>query len=418
MSRTAVLRIPDFSILFVGRILATMSLQAQAVMVGWHVYELSKDPLLLGLIGLCEAIPAIGFAFIAGHVVDNRRPAQIYRIAVAVLVLNSLLILSTTLPGLPLSAGTSVVVLFVGVFISGMARSFTSPSVFALIAHIVPRPLLPEAAAWNSWCFQIAAIAGPALGGVLYGTCGPTIAFSFPPILMLAAFVAIQFFSRSTFAIRSESVREPFVTSIRSAVRFAVGQKVLLSSMTLDMFSVLFGGAVAILPMFSDQVLHAGSVGLGFLRSAPSFGSALVVLLMALFPLKVISGRMLLCAVGGFGLCIVGFAFSTHFVPAFIFLALSGAFDGVSMVIRNTILQLLTPQNMRGRISSLSLIFITSSNEIGAFESGVAARFLGLIPSIIFGGVMTLGIVLGTSWAAPELRATRIRPDLRDDAAT
>jgi hypothetical protein len=181
--------------------------------------------------------------------------------------------------------------------------------------------------------------------------------------------------------------------------------------MTLDMFSVLFGGATAILPMFSDQVLHAGSFGLGLLRAAPSVGSGIIAVFLAIRPLRIISGRMLLYMVGGFGLCIVAFALSTSFIPAFIFLALSGAFDGVSMVIRGTILQLLTPGNMRGRISSLSLIFITSSNEIGAFESGLAARVLGLIPSLIFGGTMTLMIVGGTSWLSPGLRRTRIRPD-------
>lgn len=386
-----------------------MSLQAQAVMVGWHVYELSKDPLLLGLIGLTEAVPAITFAFLSGHIVDNRRPAAIYRVSVWILVLNALLIWAVSVPHIPFTAEVRLAVLFCAVFVSGMARSFTSPSAFALISHVVPRALLPEASAWNSWAFQTAAIFGPALGGLLYGGCGPTIAFALPPLLMGCSLLAIHFFSPSTQQMKSPSLNEPFVKSVLAGIRFVAGQKVLLASMVLDMFSVLFGGAVAILPMFSDQILHAGSMGLGFLRAAPSVGSGLIALFLTFKPMRTISGRMLLYMVAGFGVCIIGFAFSRYFGLAFFFLAASGIFDGVSMVIRNTILQLLTPANMRGRISSLSLIFITSSNEIGAFESGLAARLLGLIPSIVFGGGMTLFIVASTAWAAPALRRARIR---------
>jgi MFS family permease len=291
-----------------------------------------------------------------------------------------------------------------------MVRSFTAPSVFSLISHVVPKGLQAEAAAWNSSAIQLAAIFGPALGGLLYGHFGPLTAFAAPPVFMVGALFLQTLFSENTRTMRSPSQREPFFASVHSGIRFALQQKVLLSSMTLDMFSVLFGGAVAILPVFSDQVLHAGSEGLGFLRAAPSVGSAVMALFLALRPLRMISGRMLLMAVAGFGLCILGFAVSREFWLTFFFLAASGAFDGVSMVIRNTLLQLYTPAHMRGRISSLSLIFITSSNEIGAFESGVAARLLGLIPSILFGGAMTLFVVGTTAWLSPELRRTRFKP--------
>lgn len=388
-----------------------MSLQAQSVVVGWHVYELSKDPLMLGLIGLVEAIPAIGFAFIAGHIVDRKRPAQVYFWCVSVLVVNAIMIWLTALKSLPFTDTLRLGALFFSVFISGMVRSFASPSVFAMISHIVPRGNMSEASAWNSSAFQTAAIIGPAIGGLLYGSFGAVVAFAFPPILMFAALILIYFFSEEIKKMVNPSPREPFVASILSGVKFAYNEKVLLSTMMLDMFSVLFGGATAILPMFSDQVLHAGSMGLGFLRAAPSAGSAFIAIFLAIRPLRVMSGKMLLCMVGGFGACIIGFAFSRSFTPAFVFLALSGAFDGVSMVIRGTILQLLTPMNMRGRISSLSLIFITSSNEIGAFESGVAARFLGLIPSLILGGTMTILIVAGTACLSPRLLRTRIQPD-------
>jgi MFS family permease len=410
MGRSQVLKIPDFRNLFFGRVLTSMSLQAQAVIVGWHIYELTHDPLMLGLMGLVEAVPAIGFAFIAGHIVDNRRPAIVYFWCVFVLVVNALLIWMTAIKQVPLADTWRIGILFFSVFVSGMVRSFASPSVFSMISHIVPKAHQSEASAWNSSAFQTAAIVGPAVGGLLYGRFGAAVAFGFPPVLMLAALILIGFFSEDIKKMFSPSKREPFLQSIRSAVSFALKQKVLLSTMCLDMFSVLFGGATAVLPVFSDQVLHSGSMELGFLRAAPSIGSAVVAIFIAIRPLRVISGRMFLSMVAGFGLSLLGFAFSKSFAPAFLFLVVSGAFDGVSVVIRSTILQLLTPSNMRGRISALSLIFITSSNEIGAFESGLAARVLGLVPSLIFGGSMTMAIVGATSWLSPGLRRTRIQP--------
>jgi len=411
MGRAQVLKIPDFRLLILGRILTVISLQAQAVMVGWHVYELSKDPLMLGLMGLVEAVPAIGFAFISGHVVDNRRPAQVYTICVATLVLNAILIWMSAWQALPLGASSRIGILFCSVFISGMVRSFSSPSVFSMISHIVPRVNQAEAAAWNSSAFQIAAIFGPALGGLIYGYFGAQIAFGVPFVFMLASFTLILFFSDEIRQMMSPSKREPFFASLRAAIKFVGHEKVLLSSMLLDMFSVLFGGAVAVLPVFADQILHSGSLGLGFLRAAPSVGSAIVGIGLAIRPMRIISGKMLMYMVAGFGLSILGFSVSRNFALAFMFLMASGGFDGVSMVIRGTILQLLTPNSMRGRISSLSLIFITSSNEIGAFESGLTARLMGLIPSLIFGGTMTMLIVSGTAWFSPALRRTRIKPD-------
>jgi MFS family permease len=405
-----VLRINDFRVIFAARIFAVLGLQAQAVIVGWHVYELTRDPLWLGMIGLTEAAPAILFAFLSGHVVDNRRAAAVYRLSVFVLLLNTIGLWFCAWPGAPLTEPSRLFLLFAAVFISGVVRSFTSPALFTLFSHIVPKRLQAEASAWNSWSFQSAAITGPALGGLIYGKFGPTVAFAFPAVAMLCCFISFHFLSAETRAMRSQTKREDFVSSVRAGIRFVLQQKILLSAMALDMLSVLFGGAVAILPMFSDQVLHAGSEGLGWLRAAPSVGSGLVALCLAIHPLQVISGRMLLSMVAGFGAATVLFAFSQNFTMAFVCLAASGAFDGVSMVIRSTILQLLTPDHMRGRVSALSLIFITSSNEIGAFESGVAARFLGLIPSIIFGGTMTLVIVTLTAWKVPALRHTRIRP--------
>jgi MFS family permease len=309
---------------------------------------------------------------------------------------------------LTLSADLRLTLLFIGIFISGAARSFTSPAVFSMIPQIVPRPMIAQAAAWSSSSYQFAAIAGPAIGGLVFGAFGTDVAFALPPALMVLSIGLTGLLSPTTMALRNAHQREPFAQSLRSAIHFTLHHRVLLSAMTLDMFSVLFGGAVAVLPVFAHDVFKVGPQGLGILRAAPSVGSVIVALVLALRPMKVISGRVLLWCVAGFGVATVGFALSPNFIIASICLAASGAFDGVSMVIRSSFLQLLTPDNMRGRVSALSSVFITSSNEIGAFESGVAARFLGLITSVLVGGTMTLLVVGSTAVLVPELRQTRL----------
>jgi MFS family permease len=404
-----VLRIADFRLIVATRFLAYFALQCQAVIVGWQVYQIKPDPLLLGLIGLAEAIPAITSSFVSGHVVDNNRPLAIYRLSTFALFINTCILWIAASPFVHLGADARLVMLFAGVFISGAARSFASPAVFTMIPRVVPRPLISSAAAWNSSAYQFASIGGPALGGLIYAYGGVVTAFSVPPAFLLISCFLQTRFSSSTAKMKSESTREPYLKSISTAIAFAVKEKVLLSTMTLDMFSVLFGGAVAILPMFADQVLASGSTGWGLLRAAPAIGSVAVAVILAVRPLEVISGRTLLIVIAGFGLTTIGFALSTTFWLAFGFLLASGAFDGVSMVMRSTILQLLTPDHMRGRISALNSVFITSSNEIGAFESGLAARLLGLVPSLIFGGAMTVAIVAATAGLVPELRKTRIR---------
>jgi MFS family permease len=410
-SRSPVLAIRDFRALLLTRLFSTMSLQIQAVIVGWHIYQLRPNPLLLGLIGLVEAVPAITSSFISGHIVDHHRPAKILRLSLGAMVLNALLLFAAVAAGDWLSVEERLFILYFCVFISGVTRSFNSPSVFAIIPQVVPRNLLGASAAWNSSTFQFAAILGPAVGGLVFGAFGALVAFALPLAFQIAAWFALQGLSPEARALRRNGASEPFLRSVAAGVRFAFGHKVLLSAMTLDMFSVLFGGAVAVLPIFADQVFKTGSMGLGFLRAAPSVGSVLVASYLALKPMRVISGRTLLVVVAGFGLSTVAFSLTTNFYLALLFLAALGAFDGVSMVIRSTILQLLTPENMRGRVSALSSIFITSSNEIGAFESGLAARFMGLVPSVIFGGVMTLVVVALTAWLAPELEQTRISQD-------
>jgi MFS family permease len=400
----SVLGIRDFRLLLFTRMFVMMALQSQAVIVGWQVYSLTKDPFLLGLTGLTEALPAIAGAIFAGHIVDIGQPRLIYRLCIATLALNtfSLLAVAGHMPFLP--QNTLVAFIFCGVFISGLARSFIMPSGFSLLSRIVRRPDIPAATAWLSTGSQVAAIGGPAIAGLVYGGYGPGGAWMLPAFLIGMALVMISFL-RVTH-VRDAEKREPVLQSIRAGWSFILKTPVLLSVMALDMFAVLFGGAVAMLPAYADQILHVGSEGLGALRAAPALGAVVTALALALRPMKKITALRLLWVIVGFGVCMIGFGLSTIFWLSMLFLIVSGAFDSVSMLIRSTLMQLLTPDNMRGRISAINSMFIISSNEIGAFESGTAARLLGLVPSVVLGGIATLVIVGLTAFISPQLRKT------------
>ncbi len=403
------LKIRDFRTLLLTRGLLTMTLQIQAVIVGWEIYQITKSALLLGLIGLTEAIPAITMAFFAGHLVDIYKPTKVYRLSLLAIMLNTLFIFSSVAPFFEMEEGHRLFILFTGIFISGAARAFSSPSMFSLLPQIVPRNALSSGSAFSSTIHTFASIVGPALGGLIYGFAGATWAFAIPFILSLTALYSSTTFSEDLRNRPVIGVREPMLKSIKAGMHFVRNHKILLSTMLLDMFSVLFGGVVAILPIFADKIFGVGAIGLGFLRAAPAVGSVLVTVILALRPLHSISGYRLSQVVLGFGVCTILFALTSNYYLALFFLALTGAFDGVSMVIRGTFMQLLTPDHMRGRVSSLSSIFITSSNEIGAFESGLAASILGPIPSVIFGGSMTLVVVALVAWMAPELNKTEIK---------
>ena len=402
------LKIKDFRTLLITRGLLTMTLQIQAVIVGWQIYQIKKSALLLGLIGLTEAIPAISMAFFAGHLVDVYKPTKVYRLSLLAIMFNTLFIFSSVAPLFKMGENLSLLILFTGIFISGAARAFASPSIFSLIPQIVPRSSFSSAAAFNSSIHTFAAIIGPALGGLIYGFAGPTWAFAVPCFLSLIALYKSTTFSPDLLNRPVTGLREPMVKSILAGMNFVKNQKVLLSTMMLDMFSVLFGGVVAILPIFADKVFGVGAAGLGFLRAAPAMGSVLVTIVLALRPMRKISGARLSQVILGFGVCTILFALTSNYYLALFFLAMTGVFDGVSMVIRGTLMQLLTPDHIRGRVSSLSSIFITSSNEIGAFESGLMASILGLIPSVIFGGSMTIIVVALVALLAPELNKTEL----------
>ena len=392
------LRNPGFIKLLAFRVQIVLAYQIMAVVVGWHIYELEHDPLALGLVGLAEVIPYFCCALFGGYAVDHYSRRLFGVFSSALLCLNAATLAAVSLGWI---AGDPSLWIYASIACTGVARAFIAPTYNALFALILPRGQFARAAGIGSSVFQTGLIVGPALGGALVGWFSISAAYIAATVLTLS----------SGLALLSLRVKEPppappspIFASIAEGLRFVYRNQIMLGAQALDMFAVLFGGAVAMLPMFVQDVFHYGPEGLGILRAAPAAGAILTGLYIARHPINKHAGRILLVAVGGFGISIILFALCENFWLAAALLALSGVCDGVSVVLRTTIMQLLTPDHMRGRVSSINGIFIGSSNEIGAFESGVMARVMGLIPSVIFGGSMTLGVVFATARFAPKLR--------------
>ncbi|GCC52530.1 MFS transporter [Chryseotalea sanaruensis] len=398
----AALKVKDFRLFVSARFFITLAINLQAVIVGWQVYELTHDPLSLGLIGLAEALPSITVSLYAGHVADIVQRKKIILTCISILVLCSVALLLFSLNTNALTIQFGVVPIYAVIFLSGLARGFLTPANFAYMPQLVPREIFKNAITWNSSFWQTALIAGPALGGFIYGFFGLQTAYVVDVSLTCVALLLISFVSRKSLPAASDE--QSTGDKIRAGLKFVFSNKLILGAISLDLFAVLFGGAVALLPIFAKEVLHAGAEALGLLRSAPPVGALIVAFYIAHNPINSKIGRKLLWSVAGFGLCMIAFSLSTNFWLSLGILMLSGGFDGVSVIIRSTLLQTLTPENMKGRISAVNNIFIGSSNEIGMFESGLAARLMGLVPSVIFGGAMTLLTVSITAWKAPSLR--------------
>jgi len=387
------------------RILAILSYQIVAVTVGWHIYELTHDPLALGLVGLAEVVPYFCTAPFAGYLVDHLPRRKLGAVACAGLAITAVLLVAIAASWLP-THGTWLI--YTAIALTGMVRSFLSPIYNSLFARVLPRAQFGRGSGIGSVAFQLGLVIGPAIGGALIAWSGKTLAYAVAAAFAVLAGIALLVMRVTEPAIEGE--RAPIFASIGEGLRFVFGHQIVLGALALDMFAVLFGGAVALLPAFITDILQAGPEALGILRAAPAAGAVIVGLWMSRHPPERHAGRLLLASVAGFGLCIIGFALSRELWLSAALLLASGMFDGVSVVLRSTILQLATPDAMRGRVSAINGIFIGSSNELGAFESGLAARLLGLVPSVIFGGCMTLAIVTGTAKWAPKLR----RLDLRD----
>ena len=405
----AALRIPNFRRYIVALFTLTLGIQIQGTVVGWQVYDLTRDPLALGLVGLAEALPAISMSLFAGHVADTHDRRRVALSALAVLVACSLALWWLGHPApigaVPLTAPARVRAIYAVIVVSGVARAFLQPARQALSAELVPRTLFSNAITWRSGSWQLAAVLGPALGGLLYAVGGITLSYAVDAALMALA-VVVLFRVRHTSPVRARH-DEPMRVAILGGLRFVFGDPLLLSALSLDLFSVLFGGAVALLPVFAGEILQAGPTGLGLLRAAPAAGAVAASVLLTRFPPFAHAGRNLLLAVTGFGLCTVGFGLSRSLPLSLAFLALGGASDMVSVVIRSLMLQMRTPEALLGRVSSVNQIFIGSSNEIGAFESGVTARWWGAVTAVVVGGLATLGVAAAVAWRVPALRRMR-----------
>jgi MFS family permease len=396
-----VLKIRDFRLALLARLFDSLAIQMLAVAAGWQVYQLIRDPLPLGFIGLAEALPFMGVSLWAGHLADRREKRRIIVNAEAGIMCSALGLLSLALLRTP-----SLLPIYFFLGWGGLCRSFQWSAMAAYVQLVVPREIYPRAAAWSSSAWHSAAIAGPVLGGAFYGFFGPAVTYAIVALLFLIALILTTRMTKVPPSRMKET--EPGWADFLSGLRFVFSQEVILGAMSLDMFAVLFGGVVGILPIFAD-LLGVGPAGLGFLRSAPAAGALVCSLALAhRHPFKR-TGVVMLNAVTVFGLCMIVFALSKNFVLSLAVLALGGAADAVSMVIRPSIYQALTPDHLKGRVSSVNGLFIRSSNEIGTFESGLAAKILGTVPSVIFGGGMTLFSVAVALWKAPGLRRFRLR---------
>jgi MFS family permease len=398
----AALKIADFRLFIAQRFFITLAIQIQSVVVAWQVYEITHDALSLGLIGLAEALPSIGVSLYAGHVADVVQRKKIILLCIGTLLFCSVCLLLFTLQPSDFFSTWGVAPIYSVIFVSGIARGFLSPAIFAFMPQLVPRNLYTNAISWNSTLWETATISGLALGGLIYGLLGITTAYAIDVSLTLAGMMLI--FLVAGRPLPPASQEEGVAEKIKAGLRFVFHNKLILSAISLDLFAVLFGGAVALLPIFADEVLHVGKIGLGFLRAAPSIGALVMAFYITHNPITKNTGRILLYCVAGFGACMILFALSTNFWLSLFLLVISGGFDSISVIIRGTLLQTLTPENMKGRVSAVNHIFVGSSNEIGMFESGVVARLIGTVPSVILGGFMTLAVVGVTGWVSKSLR--------------
>lgn len=381
------------------KLFPTLALQIQAVLIAWQIYGLTKNPLSLGLIGLAEVIPNISITLFGGYFSDVYNRKRIIIFFLTILAFISYLLSS-------ISENSPVSIYYVLIAMTGLCRGFIAPASFGLMGQIMHKKFISNASAWSTGTWQIAAMLGTGCSGFLFEYLGFQVSYLVCSILLILGVVSVVFIRIEKIVLHEK--REPILKSIKNGIHFVFQDQRILGAMTLDMFAVLFGGAVALLPIFADEILHVGPSGLGLLRSAPSFGAMIMAMILLKYPPMHKTGITLLWSVFFFGISIILFALSQNFIFSMICLFLSGAFDSVSVVIRSTIIQTLTPDHMRGRVSSVSSIFISSSNEIGSFESGVAAKIMGLVPSVIFGGIMTLNIVGYVAFKAPLLRKYEI----------
>ncbi len=394
----AALRYPQFVNLITGNSLVTVASLMQEVVIGYELYRITHDPLSLGLIGLAEALPYISVALFGGHFADRYDKRTIMKLSLGVIVACSLALLWVLIPSHRAQIPQNTMLLYTYSIISviGLARGFYSPAASSLKAFLTPREVYSNAATWSSTFWQTGAITGPGIAGFLYAYLGLANTLWIVVAVFGLSFLMLSFIQKQPTPETPEA-KTDLLTSIREGIQFVYQNKIIFYSISLDLAAVLFGGVIAILPVFAEDILKVGPEGLGVLRAAPSVGAVLTILMTAYFPPTRHAWRNMLIAVAGFGVATLVFAVSTHFWLSVVMLFLTGAFDSISVVVRQTILQVIPPDYMRGRVVAVNSVFVSSSNEIGAFESGVAAKLFGTVPSVLLGGGLTM-LIVGWVW--------------------
>jgi len=398
------LRISEFRNLMIGRFLFIMGLRMMGTLVGWWIYELTNAPFAIGLIGLAEVIPAVSLALYAGHVIDKSEKRKLLLKGVILYWCCALILLflSMDIGALKLTSLQIAIGIYFIVFCTGIIRSFTGPSFGTIVGAVVPKNLLQNATTWSQGIWLSASVLGHAIVGFIIAGFGHT-----GSLIVVVTLVGLGYGFIAMIKSKpphADVVDQKTLESVKEGLRFVFNSKEVFGALSLDLFAVLFGGAVAMIPVFAKDILKVGPIGFGWLNAATDIGAIIIILIITVFPANRGQGKKLLLAVAGFGLCIIVFALSKIFWLSFVMLLLSGILDGFSMIVRGTIVQLKTPDHMRGRVMSVNSMFINSSNELGQFESGVAAKAMGVIPSVVFGGAMTL-LVVGVTWfKAPALK--------------
>lgn len=388
---------PDLVSYEVGRLFIVLALEMQSVAVGWQVYDITKRPLDLGLVGLAQFLPGIFLFLVSGHVADRFDRRHLLLVCYAGFALSSGLLLKISWHAMP-----SVKTIYLVLVLLGVVRSFNGPAARALLPQLVPEEHFPSAVAWNASIFQSATIMGPVVGGLIYAAFhGPAAVYA---TAMAGAGIAVFAVAQIRHRMRVRRKEQVGLASVLAGFRYVWQQKLILGSISLDMFAVLLGGAVALLPVYAREILHTGPWGLGLLRSAPGVGAGIMALLLAHRPLRGRVGATMLWCVAGFGVFTIVFGLSRSMVVSLLALALVGATDMVSVVIRGTLVQLATPDEMRGRVNAIDMLFIGTSNEFGQFESGITAQWFGTVPAVVLGGIGTLVVITIWAWRFPELR--------------
>ncbi len=404
------MRIPDFRYYVLNSFLITATLLIQEVLLGYELYKITHDPLALGLVGLAEAIPFILVSLFGGHLADRRDKKRILQISLLVIMLGSVVLYLAFQPVFEtrLTLSLRLAVIYGVIMLIGTARGFYSPASSSLKPFLVPRELYPNSSTWSSSFWQAGAILGPGMAGFLYSGLGLDNSLLVIIGLFGVCFLLLSLIKNKPVVLSHELIPLGFWDSLKEGFRFVFRTKIVFYAISLDLFSVLFGGVVAILPVFAEDILKVGAEGLGFLRAAPSIGAVLTMLYMAKNPPTHNAWRNMLLAVVGFGVATLIFALSTNFYLSLAMLSLTGAFDSVSVIIRQTVLQIFPPDHMRGRVAAVNGIFVSSSNEIGAFESGLAARLFGTVPSVVLGGAVTLIVVAYVYVKSKDLFSVRL----------